>query len=337
MAKRSPSREDFDSPWKDALQRYLQQFLAFFFPAIQGDIDWTRGYEALDKEFQQIIRRAKVGKGVADKLFKVWLRDGSQSWLLIHVEVQGEYDKGFAERMFRYNVAAHAVYNQEVVSLAVLCDDNPDWRPDSYAYGRWGGRTRIQFLTVKLLDYARDVELLETSSNPFAAVVLAHVQALATRGDPLTRRQWKLRLAKALYERNWLSEDVRELFRLVDWIMDLPQDVEEAFRSDLHRFEEEKRMRYVTSIERLARKEGWQEGLEKGREEGREEGREKGREEGLRAGLQEGIALALVARFGPEARKLLPKVRRKHDPSALRQLAAAIEAGKTLDEVRKLL
>ena len=125
MAKGTRAPDDFDSPWKDALQRYLRLFLAFFFPAIEADIDWGRGYEGLDKEFQQIIRRAKVGKGLADKLFKVWLLDGREHWLLIHVEVQGTYDKTFPERMFRYNLAAYALYNREVVSVAVLCRTVP--------------------------------------------------------------------------------------------------------------------------------------------------------------------------------------------------------------------
>ena len=56
MAKRTPARDDFDSPWKDALQRYLQPFLAFFLPAIDADLDWGRGYEALDKEFRLFTR-----------------------------------------------------------------------------------------------------------------------------------------------------------------------------------------------------------------------------------------------------------------------------------------
>src|SRR5579864_15040 len=161
MARPKKTSDDFDSPWKDALHLYFRPFLAFFFPDIHGDIDWSRGYEALDKEFQQIIRRAKVGKGLADKLFKVWLCDGSECWLLIHVEVQGAYDKAFPERMFRYNVGAYGMYNQEVVSLAVLCDDNADWRPNTFAYGRWKCRTRIDFLAAKLLDHAKDVEALE--------------------------------------------------------------------------------------------------------------------------------------------------------------------------------
>jgi hypothetical protein len=317
MAQRTRNRDDFDSPWKDALQRYLQQFLAFFFPAIDADIDWSRGYEALDKEFQQIVRRAKVGKALADKLFKVWLRDGSEHWLLIHVEIQGAYEKAFPERMFRYNVAAYAVYNREVVSLAVLCDENPAWRPHTFAYGRWGGRTGIDFLVAKLLDHAQDLEALQTSANPFAVVVLAHCQALATRGDPPTRRQLKLRVVKGLYERNWSEEDVRQLFRLIDWIMDLPEALQNAFRMDVSHYEEEKRVQYITSIERLALKEG----MAKGRAEG----------------LQEGIALSLEVKFGQRARKLLPKVRALQDLAALRALARVIKTARTLDEIREHL
>ena len=81
---------DFDTPWKDILDCWFERFLAFFFPDIHADLDWARGYEALDKEFQQIIRRAKRGKLLADKLFKVWLHDGSERWLLIHIEIQGK-------------------------------------------------------------------------------------------------------------------------------------------------------------------------------------------------------------------------------------------------------
>ena len=44
--------------------------------AIHADIDWKRGYESLDTEFQQLIQEAQVGKRLADKLFKVWLKNG---------------------------------------------------------------------------------------------------------------------------------------------------------------------------------------------------------------------------------------------------------------------
>src|SRR5438128_7781479 len=162
MARKRKTREDVDSPWKDALQIYLQAFLAFFFPDIHDDIDWARGYEALDKEFQQIIREAETGKLLADKLFKVWLRDGGEQWLLIHVEVQGEYALDFPKRIFDYNAAIWKLYNRAVVSLAVLCDDRPEWRPTDFGYGRWGCWMGLTFRIAKLLAYAENLQTLET-------------------------------------------------------------------------------------------------------------------------------------------------------------------------------
>src|SRR5690349_5081014 len=79
---------DTDSPWKEALDRYFERCLAFFFPEAHADIDWTRGYEMLDKELQPIVRQAQLGRRYVDKLVKVWLRSGEERWLLIHVEVQ---------------------------------------------------------------------------------------------------------------------------------------------------------------------------------------------------------------------------------------------------------
>ncbi len=313
MPKKKRPRNDFDSPWKDALQHFLRPFLEFFFPAIAADIDWSRGYESLDKEFQQIIRRAKLGKTLADKLFKVWLRDGTEHWLLIHIEVQATPDPGLPKRMFRYNVSAGALYDEEVVSIAVLCDTDPDWRPRSHSYGRWGSKTGIEFLTIKLLDHLADQRALQRSPNPFAAVVLAHGQALATQNDLALRRQRKFRLVKGLYERGFDADDVRELFRIIDWIMTLPDDLESAFRDDVFRYEQEKIMPYITSIERLA--------IERGQHDT----------------LCEVIGEDLQEKFGQRGRRLLPRIRTIEDVAALRALRRELKKVTTLDEVRQLL
>jgi hypothetical protein len=62
---------DYDSPWKEMLEGYFPDFMAFFFPEAYEDIDWARGYESLDKELQQIVRDAALGTRLADKLMKV--------------------------------------------------------------------------------------------------------------------------------------------------------------------------------------------------------------------------------------------------------------------------
>lgn len=46
----SEKRDDFDSPWKDELEWYFEEFMAFFFPQAHADINWNHGYEFLDKE-----------------------------------------------------------------------------------------------------------------------------------------------------------------------------------------------------------------------------------------------------------------------------------------------
>ena len=94
---------DFDNPWKDVLEHFFGQFLAFFFPEAHAAIDWSRNYQSLDKELQQIVSESELGLRLADKLFKVWLKDGQEAWILIHVEIQNQRDPAFAERMFVYN------------------------------------------------------------------------------------------------------------------------------------------------------------------------------------------------------------------------------------------
>ena len=77
--------DDYDSPWKEILEAYFSDFMAFFFPSIAEGVDWDRGYIFLDKELQQVVRDAELGRRFADKLVQVWRRDGEEAWVLVHV------------------------------------------------------------------------------------------------------------------------------------------------------------------------------------------------------------------------------------------------------------
>ena len=177
MARRKP-RDDYDSPWKDALDRFFRPCLAFFFPHAHADIDWSRGYQMLDKELQPIVRRAAAGRLYVDKLVKVYLKDGREQWLLIHIEVQARRDGDFPVRMHVYNHRIFDRYGRETVSLAILADDDPGWRPDRYETSRWGFRSLTEFPVVKLLDYAPRWEELESRPEP-----VRRGGAGATEGD----------------------------------------------------------------------------------------------------------------------------------------------------------
>ena len=98
----------------------------------------------------------------------------------------------------------------------------PTWRPQSYSYRRWGTEVGFRFPTVNLLDYAARRAELEASDNPFATVVLAHLDTQETRQRLGERKDRKFALVKRLLERGWDAKKVRQLFRVIDWLMELP-------------------------------------------------------------------------------------------------------------------
>ena len=327
---------EYDSPWKEALDLYFEAFLAFFFPQAHHEIDWARGYEMLDKELQQVVREAEMGRHLADKLVKVWRQCGEEEWVLVHIEVQSQEEAQFARRMYVYNYRLFDRYNRTVASLAVLGDERPGWRPGRFGYSLWGCTVGFQFPIVKLLDYAADVPALEANTNPFAVVVLAHLKTQETRPDPEARRVWKVRLVKGLYDRGLGAGDVRQLFRFIDWMMDLPKPLETLFWQDVQRYEEEKRMPYVTSVERMAMEKGMEEGIEKGIEKGMEKGRAEGLREGIEKGLLEGVERCLKLKFGDAGLQLMQEIRRIADIEVLRATLQAIETADSLDDLRRL-
>lgn len=251
---------EYDSPWKEILEQFFEAFTALFVPQAHAEINWERGYESLDTELQQVTLDAEIGERIADKLIKVWLLDGEEAWVLVHIEVQSQYQSNFAKRMYVYNSRLFNKYDRRVASIAILGDEQPNWRPNSYASLLFGCRASLEYPIVKLLDYEAQWSQLEQSSNPFAIVVMAHLKAKETRQNPQSRRQWKMTLARRLFERGYTREDVIGLYRFIDWVMRLPEGLERDFREEFKLYQEENRMRYVTSFERLAKEEGKEEG-----------------------------------------------------------------------------
>ncbi|NEV65176.1 hypothetical protein [Thiorhodococcus minor] len=289
---------DYDSPWKEALEKFFPEFLALLFPAIHAEIDWTQGVQFLDKEFQQIVREAKTTRRYADKLVGVTRGDGTAVWVLIHVEVQGEPETAFAERMFTYYYRIRDAYQVPVASLAVLADADGRFRPQQYHAALWGCRVELHFPTVKLLDYDEPERWaeLEASDNVFALVVMAQLRAKLTK-DVEQLKGWKFRLIRLMYERGDERALVLELFRLIDWMIRLPEALEADFRQALYTYEEQQRMPYVTTVE--------QAGIEKGVRQGVQQGLQQGLQQGVQQGVQQGEATILLrqfaCKFGPDS------------------------------------
>lgn len=251
-------RGDHDSPWKMALEAYFQEFLGLLFPAIHEQVDWLKGYSFLDKELQQITADAESGRRYADKLIKVAALDGVETWVLIHVEVQGEPEDSFAKRMFTYQYRLRDRYNIDVVSLAVLADTRESFRPTTFHYQRWGCVLSFTFPTAKLIDWEARWAELEASDNVFALVVMAQIQAKRVK-ENASRKDTKVALIRLLYERGYTRDQVLRLFNIIDWMIQLPRRLDPEFAQAVYAIQEEKHMPYVNTIERL--------GIEKGRQE----------------------------------------------------------------------
>jgi Domain of unknown function (DUF4351)/Putative transposase, YhgA-like len=241
---------EYDSPWKDILQTYFSEFMQFFFPDAYNEIDWIQQPEFLDKELQEVVADAEIGRRFADKLVKVYLKNGQEKWVLIHVEVQSQEESDFAARMYTYNYRIYDRYKKSVASLAILGDERDNWRPQQFGYSLFGCTLNFQFPIIKLIDYQQRLLELENDSNPFATVVMAHLAALNTRNDRNNRKEQKLALVQRLYEKGFEEQDVVNLVRFVDWMLTLPPTLEAEFKLEIQQIEARRRMKYVTSFER---------------------------------------------------------------------------------------
>ena len=263
-----PARDAYDSPWKEYLDNYLERSLAFVFPRLHAEIDWAAGVEHLDNELRQIGRDAELSEMRADKLVKVHRLDGSEAYLILHVEVQTTYDADLARRVFVYNYRTFDKHGVPVVSLVILGDSSKEWSPKKYGWDVWGCKMGIEFPVVKLMDYNERWSELEAETNPAALVFMAHLKTKETRGDTAARLAWKRTLVRMLYERGYERRDVLEIYRILDWMLKLPKDEEALFQEDLRRIEEELAMPYVTAIERMGEERGREQGILEGRRQG---------------------------------------------------------------------
>ncbi|WP_295426688.1 DUF4351 domain-containing protein [uncultured Thiodictyon sp.] len=248
--------DDYDTPWKDALEHHFPEFLAFYFPDAHAGIDWSRGYQFLDKELAQVTKDAELGKRYVDKLVAVHRHDGAEDWVYIHIEIQGGHDSAFAKRMFVYNYRLFERYDRPVASLAVLADDSPDWRPSTYGYELFGCRHFLEYPLVKLIDHAARLDALLEDPNPFAIVTAAHLLTRQTRGDAERRYAAKWRLTRLLYERDWDRQRIIDLYFVIDWMMYLPPGLQDKLWQEISTLERNKTMPYVSSVERIGYQRG---------------------------------------------------------------------------------
>lgn len=343
---------DYDSPWKEALEYYFPDFLALLTPWLHEQIDWSHRPIFLDKELQAIVQHASSKRRYADKLVRLQSKTRLPLWILIHVEIQGGTMsiaglQTFAERMFQYfyrigdhypkNLAASDGTPQQtmLISLGVLTASAGSGTHLLHSQNSLGAcSVRFRFPVVHLASWLdRWNELvLQARHNPFAVVVMAQLQAQQTRRSGTQRLASKTQIVRLMYQYKYGRKTLLRVFRLVDRMMALPAELEPGFDQAMVTIEQEHNMAFVTSIERLGEKRGLEKGMALGLEKGREQGLEQGLEKGLREGEAMLLQRLLVRKFG-QLPKTLQERLETATPSQLETWSLNILDALSLDDV----
>ncbi len=301
-------RAQLDESWKDALRIFFKDFMALCWPDAFSEIDWTKGYECLEQEFQALVKKEEVGHRIADRLVKVWRKDGKEKWVLIHVEVQAQPVADFAERMFVYWYRIFDRYAKDTASLAMLIDHSQSWRPQQFTTTLWNTKIQMDYPVFKLLDWQNKQEALKNSDNPFAVVLLAQLSALKSTKHPTGRLMSKVQLTRTLYYKGWDKNRILDLYRCLDAILILPKPLELAYTVEVEAIEEELQVAYITTAERI--------GIEKG----------------IEMGERSLLKMQLKTKFSQVSESVLQKVERADSP-ALARWSKRILVAHTLEDV----
>jgi len=173
-----------------------------------------------------------------------------------------------------------------------------------------------------------DSRALERTDNPAALIVLAaqERERLRPSGERVTAQ---LSLIRKLYERGYRREQIVGLFEFIDWVVQLNAVEDEQFWDGVKSIEEEKRMPYVTTGERI--------GIERGLQRGLQQGLQQGSLEEARTMVLE----ILEELFGQPSATLVAAIQQIEDRASLHQLvrrtlhcASVEEFQQTLDALQ---
>ena len=314
-------RNNLDLAWKEALTAWLPDFLALFLPQAHEAIDWSQPIEFLESEVRRLGRGLKGQGRRADVVAKVHLRSGGPTLLVIHVEVQSQKDGTIALRMRLYYHRLFDRHQCPILSILVLGDPSPEWRPSQHESEFAGCYSVVRFPVIKLWDWRDRLAELEALRNPFALVVAAHLAVLETRPDQPARVQRALRLCRLMAGHGYSRDEVYRLFDILDSMMAMTDELHEVFEGEVARLEEDLEMALIspTAVRRF----------KKGLQEGRVEGFQEGRVDDRRASILE----FCQARFGTAPEGLEAALEALSDLATLKRLTRLAATVATAEEL----
>jgi predicted transposase/invertase (TIGR01784 family) len=258
-----------DSLWKGILEDIFDDFLRYFIEDADDIFDFSKQFEFLDKELDQLFPETEGNPKFVDKLVKVFTKEGCEEWILVHIEVQGYQDKEFAERMFTYYYRIWDKYHKPITAFAILSDSNTNYHPNYHERSFLGTRLSYQFNTYKIIDQI-DSEL-EISDNPFAMVILtAKTAILNSKINDEKLFDLKINLVRNLFAKGIDSNKTRALMNFLKlYVRFSKKETDTQFETELEIITNNKK---TMGIEELILHQVKEEGKLAGKLEGKLEG-----------------------------------------------------------------
>jgi predicted transposase YdaD len=267
-----------DILWKTIIEEVFAELLRFIYADADQVYDMDRGFEFLEKELAELNPQPDEEKDsrFADKLVKLYHKDGQEEVVLLHIEVQGDTTnrEGFAERMYIYHYRIRDRYPGRLVSaLAIFTGLDGDRMPGQFDYSYRGTELTYKYPTLSVLQFS-DEELV-ASPNPFAQVVIAariRLKEGVISEDELLNI--KLLAANRLQEKGFSEDLIRAIFTFLrNYVLFEEPETNRKFDDRFKAIDKLNIMNTVELLKMEGREEGIQIGLTKGKKEGRVEGK----------------------------------------------------------------
>ena len=221
---------DFDGNWKEIIIEFFEDFVAFFLPKLYPHVDFSRPPEILEQELIQVLEAiGSDSKKVADKLLKVWLKDGTEKWILVHIEIQSYFEKLFSKRMYQIFSMIFHKYDHKIVAIAIYTNTKTPRFYNRFMEDNFGTSVIYRFIGYRIMRQ-KESDLL-ASNNIFSLFVLANYYVNKTRKDLRKRLELKEKMLELAQERHISPERMGRFFFFIDNVMKIPLNLQQEFKA----------------------------------------------------------------------------------------------------------
>ncbi len=204
-----------DDLWKSIIEDFFEDFLYYFFPKwTRLNVDFTKNFEFLDTELAEIAPELTQQTRAVDKLVKVFTKNKSEIWVLVHIEVQDYADKNFGERMFTYFYRIWDRFKKKIMSLAIFTDKSPSYKPDEFLYEYENTFLNYKFDIFKVLE--KSEAELNIPGNPFSIIMLTAKKAIERQNLSDDKQLiWKMDLVRELKKANYSNDKIYKILHFI--------------------------------------------------------------------------------------------------------------------------